>query len=77
MGERRFRLSTHWKNEERKKKAEPPPSSLVVAIYLQLVKIPAMSISIPLAAYIDGNVDCLSSRLSSLSLHFYIMDNSL
>ena len=71
MGGRRFTLSTHRKNEERKKKAEPFPSSLVVAISLQLVKILAMSISISLAAYIDGHVpssDCLSSRLSSLSL---------
>jgi len=71
MGGRRFTLSTHQKNEEHKQKAEPPPSSLVVAISVQLVKIPAMSISIPLAANTNGHIpssDCLSSRLSSLSL---------
>ena len=68
MGGRRFRLSAHRKNEERKKKEEPAPSPLVVTISRQLVTNPAMSISIPLAAYIDGHVqssDYLGARLSS------------
>ena len=72
MGGRKFRLGTHRKNEERKKqRAEPAPPPLVVSISLQLVTIPALMISLPLAAYADGRVHSSESlwvRLSSLSL---------
>ena len=84
MGGRKFRLSTHQKNEERMKRrmkneeqkkqtAEPDPSPLrlVVSISLQLVTIPALIILLPLASYTN---DCIQSseslylRLSSLPL---------
>ena len=84
MGGRKFRLSTHRKNEERKKRrmkneerkkqtAEPDPSplSLVVSISLQLVTIPALIISLPLASYINGCIQSSESlylRLCSLPL---------
>ena len=72
MGGRKFRLSTHRKNEERKRRAQPVPLSLIVAIPLQLVVVPALIVSLPLACYTSGHVqssDSLCARLtSSLSL---------
>ena len=70
----KFRLSSHRKNEERKKQsAEPDPSPLrlVVSISLQLVIIPALIISLPLASYTNGYIQSSESlyiRLSSLPL---------
>ena len=74
MGGRKFRLSTHRKNEEQKKRtAEPDPSPLrlVVSISLQLVTIPALIVSLPLASYTNGCIQSSKSlyfRLSSLPL---------
>ena len=79
MGRRKFRLSTHRKNEERRRQKKEVDShmdkelSLVVSIprYLVTVQVPALTVSLPLSLYRDGlvtSVISLQIRLKSLSL---------
>ena len=77
MGRRKFRLSTHRKNEERKRQKEVDSHmdkelSLVVSIpqCRVTVRVPALTVSLPLSLYRDGHVTSVSSlqtRLKSLS----------
>ena len=71
---RKFRLSTHQKNEERRKqlkKNESATPTAEIAIPHQIVTDESFTVSIQLTSYIDGHVfssDALCHRLSSQPL---------
>ena len=80
MGGRKFRLSTHQKNEEQRKqlkKNESSPPTAEIATPHQIVTDESFTVSIPLSPYIDGHVfssDALCHRLSSQPLpHFWMI----
>lgn len=72
MGGRKFRLSTHRKNEERKKRqAKKKLAQQLSAIPCELVTIPPLTISLPIESYLASHVQssvALVRRLTSQSL---------
>ena len=89
MGGRKFRLGTHRKNEERKRKRKreqedveqcDQPLTLVISIPHNIVTVPSLTISLPVASYISGLVhssETLGTRLAaSLVLPPLWMTNS-
>ena len=79
MGRKKFRLSTHRKNEECKRQKKEvdwqtdKDLSLVVSIprWLVTVRVSALTVSLPLSLYWDGHVtsvNSLQTHLKSLSL---------
>ena len=67
-GGKKFRRSTHQKNEETNSRARsitPSPLRVVVAISLQFVTIPDMIISIPVASHTNSCIQSLQSLFES------------
>ena len=70
MGGRKFRLSTHRKNEERRKrfkKNESAPPTAKIATPHQIVTDESFTVSIPLTSYINGHVFLSDSLCHQLS----------
>ena len=77
MGGRRFRLGRHRKNEELKRRREKEekklesedttPLALVVSIPRQSLAAPSLTVSLPLASYLNGSVGSLESLCTRLS----------
>ena len=69
MGGRKFRLGRHRKNEERKRRIEKEERrEKHTTLIPRETVVPSLTVSLPLASYLDGHVqslECLYARLSN------------